>query len=90
MADDAFVWLTQVCPWQATVWQRVLASQNVTVQWQSEGSWHPAWNHPPHLWLLDVAIAADDITTYCQWWREHWAHVPLGLIDSRQKHISEA
>ncbi|MEN9218391.1 MAG: hypothetical protein Q6J33_05210, partial [Gloeomargarita sp. DG_2_bins_126] len=90
MAADAPVWLTQVCPWQAAVWQKILASQNLAVQWQSTGDWQRSWSTPPRLWLLDVAVSDADVGTYCEWWRNHEPGVPLGLIDSRQKRVSEA
>ncbi|MEN9232677.1 MAG: hypothetical protein Q6K81_09260 [Gloeomargarita sp. DG02_5_bins_242] len=44
----------------------------------------------PRLWLLDVAVSDADVCTYCEWWRNHEPGVPLGLIDSRQKRVSEA
>ncbi|WP_071455589.1 serine/threonine-protein kinase [Gloeomargarita lithophora] len=90
MADDAPIWLTQVCPWQATVWQRALASQNVSVQWQSEGDWQRVWTDNPRLWLLDVAVTAQDLAIYCEWWQGHCAHIPLGLLDSRQRQVPES
>jgi uncharacterized protein YijF (DUF1287 family) len=65
MADDALVWLTQVCPWQATVWQRALASQQVAVQWQAEGTWQRSWSEMPRLWLLDVAATGEEVAVCC-------------------------
>ena len=90
MADDALVWLTQVCPWQATVWQRALASQQVAVQWQAEGTWQRSWSEMPRLWLLDVAATGEEVAVCCQWWRTHCPQVPLGLIDSRQSEVTAA
>ncbi len=90
MADDAPVWLTQVCPWQATVWQKALASQNVTVRWQAEGEWRQSWSDAPRLWLLDVAMTGVDLSVCCEWWHDHCAHIPMGLIDSRRRQVSEA
>ncbi|WAS04023.1 serine/threonine-protein kinase [Gloeomargaritales cyanobacterium VI4D9] len=90
MADDAPVWLTQICPWQATVWQKALASQNVAVQWQSEGEWRRSWTNAPRLWLLDVAVAGVELGVCCEWWHDHCAHIPLGLMDSRQLQVTEA
>ena len=90
MADDALVWLSQVCPWQATVWQRALASQQVAVQWQAEGTWQRSWSEMPRLWLLDVAATGEEVAVCCQWWRTHCPQVPLGLIDSRQSEVTAA
>jgi hypothetical protein len=31
-----------------------------------------------------------DLSVCCEWWHDHCAHIPMGLMDSRRRQVSEA